>query len=84
MRDALASRGDARGELARLAAGAARDPAPRPASQARVAVPFGFAYQNMMAAGQAAGKAASSTWEEPSASGWSRLGMTSSLANSSG
>jgi CubicO group peptidase (beta-lactamase class C family) len=90
VRDALAHRsGIARGELVWLAAGISRDEILHRVRFLKPESPFRsqFAYQNMMylAAGQAAGKAAGSTWEELVRQRiFTPLGMTSSLANSNG
>jgi len=90
VRDALAHRsGIARGELVWLAAGISREEILHRVRFLKPESPFRsqFAYQNMMylAAGQAAGKAAGSSWEELVRQRiFTPLGMTSSLANSNG
>jgi CubicO group peptidase (beta-lactamase class C family) len=85
VRDALSHRsGIARGELAWLGAGISRDEVLRRVRFLKPESPFRsrYSYQNMMvvAAGEAAAKAAGSTWEEQiKARIFTPLGMTSSV-----
>lgn len=90
LRDALTHRsGIARGELAWLGSGLTRDEVVHRVRFLKPESPFRskFSYQNMMflTAGQAAAKAAGSTWEDLIRQRiFTPLGMTSSLATSKG